>query len=145
MKLHWGHGIAISFILFIGFIGYYTIKIQTAPELEHSLVIENYYAEELNTEALLSSLKNGKPWGDIIQIEQLHKNILIFNLPKVQSIQLEGYRPSDKEADFMLVFKNVSDSIRLDRHYLLQGKWNIILKWQLESKEYRVEKELYIN
>ncbi len=48
MKINWGTGIIISFILFAGFIGYLAIRIQTHPDYEHDLVVKNYYEEELH-------------------------------------------------------------------------------------------------
>ena len=145
MKFHWGHGIILSFILFICFIGYYAIRIQTSPEQEHSLVIKNYYADELKTEALLTALKNGIPWRDSIQFEQDSNSLLFYNLPKNQAVSLNGYRASDATIDFKKNYSNLVDTIKLDRKVLVDGKWKFILEWEVHSKKYRVEKEIHFN
>jgi hypothetical protein len=145
MKFHWGHGIVFSFISFSCFIGYYAIKIQTAPELEHQLVVENYFAEELKTEALLKALQNGKPWRDSIQIRIDDNQILCSKLPRDQSIRLGGYRASNPQADFNLTFFSPKGSFTVDKKQLLKGKWKFTFEWEKDAQRYRVDKEIHLN
>ena len=47
MKFNWGTGVVIAFILFISFIMYFVISMNTDKSLDHDLVDENYYKQEL--------------------------------------------------------------------------------------------------
>ena len=47
MKLNWGTGIVIAFVGFISFIMYFVITMNTDKALDHDLVTEDYYKEEL--------------------------------------------------------------------------------------------------
>lgn len=143
MKINWGWGIVISFVLFIGFMGYFVFRIQTEKKLNHSLVNTAYYKEELKVEGHLTALINGKPWSDSLQLFKTSLGLSAKPLPLNQMIHIEGYRASDEKKDFefLTLLKNnpgvINDSL------LTKGKWKISFSWITDDVTYLIEKEIY--
>jgi hypothetical protein len=46
MKINWGTGIAIAIALFMAFILYFVIKVQSNSKYDNELVVEEYYKHD---------------------------------------------------------------------------------------------------
>ena len=60
MKFNWGTGIVLAFIAFISFIMYFVISMNTDKSLDHDLVNEDYYKQELEFQNDIDKEKNAK-------------------------------------------------------------------------------------
>ena len=60
MKINWGTGIVIAFVLFISFILFFVIKASTQKKYNYDLVSEEYYKDELNYQTDIDKLNNTK-------------------------------------------------------------------------------------
>ncbi len=143
MKINWAWAIVISFILFIGFIGYFVVRIETEAQLNHELVTEGYYKEELKMESHLTALHNGAVWHDSLVFSKSAHGITIESLPSGQKVLIEGYRASNKQKDFAFYSTINSNLCHIKDSLLLPGKWKISLSWNSNETAFRVEKEIY--
>ncbi len=142
MKFHWGIAIVVSFILFIGFMSYFVIQIETKDSLNHTLVTKEYYKQELKTEQHLTALKNGRQWIDSLQILISTEGVLLKKLPK-HTVLVEGYRPSNNLLDFSIEVPLTKENYLIPTSVLQRGRWNINVSWQQDNQPYRIEKQLY--
>lgn len=143
MKLNWGTGVVISFLMFAGFIGYFVYTIQTQSALQHHLVTESYYKEELKTEAHLRALRNGRLWKDSLHFIKTTRGLEIKPLPDSVLVTIKGYRSNDKAKDFEIEIKVESKTVWIPQSLLIPGQWKISLFWVMDGAEIGVEKPLY--
>ena len=47
MKIGWGTGIVIAFVLFIAFIMYFVVNMTVNKKYDHDFVTEDYYNKEI--------------------------------------------------------------------------------------------------
>lgn len=141
MKFSWGLVMLISFGLFICFMGYFVVKINTDPDLKHHLVTPNYYQEELKENQKNLALNNAKTWADNLKHKKDKKHLLLYPLPQNHWFRVMGYRPSDPEKDFLITAKSekAGDTIRLDPILFDQGVWKLTIQWEETGKAYRVD------
>ncbi len=77
MKINWGTGIVIAFVLFISFILYFIIKASTQDKYDFDLVSDSYYEDELNYQTDIDKLNNAKVLDLDIRIKKNKKGIEI--------------------------------------------------------------------
>ena len=58
MKINWGTGIVIAFALFMGFILFFIIKVQTNTKYDNEFVVNEYYKKELLAQQDLDKEQN---------------------------------------------------------------------------------------
>ena len=65
MKINWGTGIAIFYTLFASVLVMVVIK---SKQYDHSLVVDNYYEEDLHYQSHFDKLVNSQQAGMAVQI-----------------------------------------------------------------------------
>ena len=60
MKISWGTGIVLALAAFISFILFLVISMTTNKELDHDLVVEEYYQKELEFQEQLDNERNAR-------------------------------------------------------------------------------------
>lgn len=146
MKLNWGKSIFI-FILF--FLSICTIFIIFSLRQDNDLVTENYYNEGASYTTRLEVINRSQVYFDSINIMQREDHIS-FNLaetlkPHISELDLWFYRPSGKSSDFKTKLKATGDSLIMDKSGLKKGRYILKIKWVMNSLEYAVEKDIFIN
>ncbi|WP_250434410.1 FixH family protein [Hanstruepera flava] len=146
MKFNWGTGIVIAFVGFISFIMYFVINMNTNKELDHDLVTEDYYKQELEFQNDIDKEKNAKALAENINWKKTEDGIIIV-FP--QSLDVNGitgkvflYRPSNKQFDFERDISLSSHNLLIPDKRLLDGRWNIKVDWQYNGKSYLYKKEI---
>ena len=147
MKMNWGTGIVIAFILFIG------IVVTTGVYLMNQdvdLVSDDYYDKEIAYQqhidnvartAELSSEELILFDGSFITLK-LPLNILTKNVTG----EIYLYRPSDSKLDIKLPFSPDDNGIQIIPIEKLQkGFWRVQFSWQSDNKNYYSEKAIVIN
>ncbi len=138
-KLHWGHGIFIFFVFFIGALATALIASQ---RMDHSLVVDDYYAQDLayqkQYDKSLNSIKE-----DLITIEKNNKNInLSIKTDKPVSGEILFYRPNNQSKDFTKSFN--SNQFSLEYSNLDKGRWTIKVDWKIGDKSFYHEEDIII-
>ena len=148
IKLNWGFGIVLAFVSFIGFILYFVISMSTNENYDYDLVAKDYYKQELEFQNDIEALKNAKKLKENIKTERVKEGIKVifpkeFNVEKIKG-KVFLYRPSNKQLDFETPIKVSNSSYLLmpDKR-LLDGRWNIIVRWTYNEQSYLFKKEIF--
>ncbi|AOW20655.1 FixH family protein [Urechidicola croceus] len=144
MKINWGTGIVIAFLLFMSFILFFVIKSSTQDQYKYDLVSEEYYKDELKYQVEIDKLNNAKSLK--IEINKVDKGIEIkfpvnFNANNTDGL-VSFYRPSNKVLDFKLPLEIAKNRMLISDEKLVQGNWNISIDFENNSKEYLIKKTI---
>ena len=146
MKFSWISVMLLSFGLFICFIGYFVVKINTDPQLKYHMVIPNYYEEELKENQKNKANKNAFIWAKDMTHKMGDNSLTLYPLPENQLFKVTGYRPSDPTKDFYYEVKNKmgDNSIGLPNKNMEKGVWQLTLEWEDDNKDFRIKYKLNI-
>lgn len=146
MKINWGTGIVIAFVLFISFIMYFVVNMIVNDKYDHDLVTENYYQEELKHQEEIDKLKNAKVLEHNVSWEKTENGLEIKFPENLVANKITGkvflYRPSNQKLDSETTI-SLSDNIMLiPKQKLLDGRWNIIVDWQYNGVSYLYKQDI---
>ncbi|MEN8789442.1 MAG: FixH family protein [Flavobacteriaceae bacterium] len=146
MKFNWGTGIVLAFIGFIGFILYFVILASTGKNSDHHLVTEDYYQEELAYQKEIDAETNAKNVAQGFRTRKNEEGLLIEVPEELRLKDLKGtlslYRPSNKHLDFDLDISLSNSHLLIPDNRLLDGRWDIKLRWSEKDKNYLVKKSI---
>ncbi|MBT8288464.1 MAG: FixH family protein [Flavobacteriaceae bacterium] len=146
MKLNWGFGIVIAFVLFISFIMFFVIKMNTDEKYDHDLVTEEYYKEELQYQKTIDKEANAKALKINVKWEKSNDGLLIEFPSDLDYKKITGkvflYRPSNKQLDMEVQISLSNHYLLIPDKRLLDGRWNIFIDWQYNQTEYYYKAEI---
>lgn len=147
MRINWGTGIVIAFVLFISFILYFVLQMTFSSEYDGEMVQEDYYQEEYIFQEAIDAQQNGRALKQNIEIDK-GENAFYINFPQEFDYQdISGtiymYRPSDKRLDFKIPIQLESSSYVIPSEKLAKGKWEVTINWQHDETNYRYKKVVY--
>jgi len=144
MKFNWGHGIALFYIIFASILIYFVVK---STQYDHSLVVENYYEEDLKYQQHYEKLANSKALENDITINHDPKSENIkIKFPKEQGTvagTIHFYRPSDKSKDIKVKIEldqNFEQSLSVSK--LIPGLWKLKIDWQADGAAFYKEESV---
>ena len=150
MKINWGVGIVIAFGLFITFILYFVVMVQSDSKYDNDLVVEEYYKHDAKFGDEMARIQNvedlaQKPTINIVSngVEIVFPKIFV---PKNIRGKVSLYRPSNKKLDFQIPI-SLSDATTLliPIKSLVGGRWGVNMEWQYDGKSYLSKETIYIN
>lgn len=146
MKINWGTGIVIVIAAFISFIMYFVITMSTNNKYSYDLVTDNYYQQELQYQKQIEAEKNAKNLIENVKLKHSEFGLTV-NFPKDLDYKMINgkvflYRPSNKQLDFEILISISKPYLLVPEKRLLDGRWNIIVSWTYEKKDYLFKKEL---
>lgn len=140
MKINWGLGIVIAIVLFMSFILYFVLKVQSDTTYDHELVTEDYYKKELEFQNQLNKSQNTKDNGYEVKIQKTAEGIQLVFPDSLKKEFIKGkvslYRPSDQRLDFEYQISNSETDLLIPKKSLVGGRWDISVDWQYENKKY---------
>ena len=140
MKINWGTGIVIAFVLFIAFIMYFVINMNLNKKYDHDLVTEDYYQEELLHQNEIDKVDNAKKLKENVSWKKTDDGILISFPKDLDYTNIMGnvflYRPSNKKVDFEIPISLSDHYLLIPKTSLLNGRWNIKVDWKYNGKSY---------
>jgi len=146
MKFNWGTGVVLAFILFISFIMYFVISMNTNKKYNHDLVSEEYYQLELEYQNDINKEKNALTLFQNIQWKKSDNGLIIMFPKDIDFKEVTGkvflYRPSNKQLDFETAISLSDYNLLIPDKRLLDGRWNIKIDWQYKGKSYLYKKEI---
>lgn len=147
MKLNWGTGILIIYIIFVG-LSFWFISFAMSKDV--NLVTDDYYKKEIKYQEQIDKIKRTNNLSEKLKVKVQSESI-IFQFPSIfPSDKIEGnillYRPSNSYSDHSL-------SINLDKNneqsfsseHLLKGLWKIKVDWKVDSLTYFNEENIMVN
>ena len=150
MKINWGTAIVIAFGLFISFILYFVVKVQSDSKYDNDLVVEEYYKHDAKFGDEMERVQNAEDLVSKPVITILDEGVTITFPATLVSKNIKGivslYRPSNKKLDFEIPI-SLSDATTLliPKKSLAGGRWDINMEWQYEGKYYLTKETIYIN
>ena len=149
MKINWGTGIVIAFGLFMAFILYFVIEVQSNSKYDNDLVIEEYYKHDAQFGKEMQRTQNAQ---DLVAKPKvsltLDGAVITFPATFVPN-KIKGnvslYRPSNKKLDFVIPISISNSTLLIPKKSLVGGRWDINMEWQYEGKAYLTKETIYIN
>ena len=150
MKINWGTAIVIAFGLFISFILYFVVKVQSDSKYDNDLVVEEYYKHDAKFGDEMERVQNAEDLVSKPVITILDEGVTIVFPATLAPKNIKGkvslYRPSNKKLDFEIPI-SLSDATTLliPKKSLAGGRWDINMEWQYDGKSYLSKETIYIN
>ncbi|HEU4791003.1 MAG TPA: FixH family protein [Flavobacterium sp.] len=149
MKINWGTYIVIAFVLFISFIMYFVLKVQSDSKYNNELVVEEYYKHDVHFQDEMARIQNAHDLK-VKPIITVGTNgiTIVFPAdfaPKAIKGTVALYRPSDKKFDFQVPLSFTdSASLFIAKDKLIGGEWDINMEWKYNGTSYLTKQEIYI-
>lgn len=147
MKINWGKGIVIAIALFMGFILYFVIKVQSDSQYDNEMVTEQYYKKEKLVQGNIESIQNANNLTEKVVIDKTSAGVTV-NFPKdLDYSKIKGkvslYRPSNQKLDFEIPISLSGFDLLIPKKNLVGGLWGITVAWEYEGKSYLNKEEIY--
>lgn len=146
MKINWGTGIVVAFALFMTFILYFVIKVQSNSKYDNELVVEQYYQKDAHYGEDMVKFQNSKDLSEAPSIVVLEEGIKISFPETFAQNKILGkvslYRPSNKKLDFETPLSLSNNTLLIPKKVLVGGRWDITLDWNYEGKPYLTKEQL---
>jgi nitrogen fixation protein FixH len=146
MKLNWGTGIVLAFIGFISFIMFFVVRMNTDDRANHDLVTEEYYKQELSFQKEIDAEKEANALPTQLQLNRIEEGLQIIFPKEMDPTKIDGkvslYRPSNKHLDFDLPVSLSNAHLLIPDKRLLDGRWDITIRWTYDGKNYLVKKSM---
>ena len=149
INIGWGTSIVIAFAVFISFILFFVIKVQSDSKYDNELVVEEYYKKDALYGEDYIKMQNAQDLPEKPQITQRGDSIEIkfpaAFAPKNIQGKVSFYRPSNKKLDFQVPISLSKPSLLIPKLDLVGGRWDIFIDWEYQSKSYKMKETIYIN
>jgi hypothetical protein len=149
MKINWGTGIVMAFGLFMAFILYFVIEVQSNSKYDNDLVIEEYYKHDAQFGKEMQRTQNAQDLVEKPKVIVTQEGVLItfpsVFVPKKIKGTVSLYRPSNKKMDFEIPISISEPTLLIPKKSLVGGRWDINMEWQYEGKSYLTKETIYIN
>jgi nitrogen fixation protein FixH len=149
MRINWGTSIVIAFALFISFILYFVIKVQSNSKYDNELVVDEYYKKDAKFGAEMVRVQNAADLSEKPAITASNGQVTIvfpkiYNADKITG-KVSLYRPSNKKLDFEIPLSLTNSTLLIPKKSLVGGRWDITIDWQYDGKLYTTKEDLYLN
>ncbi|WP_432670115.1 FixH family protein [Flavobacterium sp. SM2513] len=149
IKIGWGTSIVIAIALFMSFILYFVIKVQSDSKYDNDLVVEEYYKKDALYGEDYIKMQNAADLVEKPMVIQTNDSVEIkfpssMNLQEIKGT-VSFYRPSNKKLDFQVPILLSKPSLLIPKTNLVGGRWDINLDWDYQSKTYKLKETIYIN
>ncbi|MFS4466781.1 FixH family protein [Maribacter sp. 2210JD10-5] len=140
MKLHWGTGIVLAFIGFIGFILFFVVRMSIETHSNHELVTADYYKKELEYQTEINAQNNASEKNAELWVTKVTDGLKIVFPKDMNPENIQGtvsfYRPSNKHLDFDLPVSLSNSYLLIPDKRLLDGRWDIAVAWEYNEEQY---------
>ncbi|AWG23627.1 cytochrome C oxidase Cbb3 [Flavobacterium faecale] len=150
MRINWGTGIVIAIALFMSFILYFVIKVQSNSKYDNELVVEEYYKHDSKYQTEINQLQSAQNLAHKPTFTTTEKGVLVAFPAEYEATKIKGkvslYRPSNKKFDFEIPisFSDSNPTLLIPKLNLVDGRWDITMEWQYDGKSYMSKETLYL-
>lgn len=137
MKISWGTGIVIAFVIFFGLLIW---AVTASFKADHHLVTKDYYEQELDYGSRIAEIKNVNNLGDAFSIKQTAEGVEVIFPDTWEDQEVQGdiilYKPDNMNLDFTepIDIKNHKQIIPISR--FSKGKWKIKINFKRHGTSY---------
>ena len=148
MKINWATGIVMAIVLFMSFILYFVVKVQSNHFYDSELVEEDYYKQEQFIDIDRQKTINANQLENPIKIERVAEGYNIVFPQNFDPKKINGkvflYRPSNQKLDSEIPISLTNDShLLIPNRLLVDGLWNIIIDFEYQGKQYLKKENIY--
>jgi hypothetical protein len=147
MKMNWGKGIVIAIALFMCFILYFVVKVQSDSQYDNEMVTEDYYRKEKLVQGNIESITNANNLKEKVTIVKTVEGLKISFPQALDYSKVKGkvslYRPSNQKLDFETSISLSGLDLLIPKKNLVDGHWDITIAWEYEGKSYLNKEEIY--
>lgn len=148
LRLNWGTYIVIAFALFITFILYFVVKVQSDSKYDNDLVVEEYYKHDIHYQEEMQRVQNANDLPNKPIVTLLENEVTITFPANFDPKKITGtaalYRASNKKLDFQIKLALTESVLHIPKTNLVGGNWDINMEWQYEGKSYLTKESIYI-
>lgn len=148
MKWNWGKGIVLAFLLFMGFVMSFVVRVQSDSKFDNELVVDEYYKADSRYSEEMAKLQNAVDLTEKPTIGQNEEGLLVRFPQSVDATKIKGtiscYRPSAGTLDFEIPIVLSGNTMLIPKKRLVGGRWEISLAWELDGKPYLIKKQMYL-
>ena len=148
MKFNWGTGIFLFYGIFVAGLFYQVLK---STHYDHSLVVDNYYEEDLAYQNRYEELANSAALKQKLDIRYLeNEEVVRLAFPKdLGAIKgtIHFYRANNKDQDFSVSVLPNDEQVMdiLDKAFPSAGRWTIEVSWEAAGKQFYDEQAVDIS
>lgn len=147
-RINWGTGLVIAIVLFMSFILYFVVKVQSNSKYDNELVVEEYYKHDARFQEEIDRVQNAQDLDHKPIITKTEEGIIIEFPQEFNANQITGtvslYRPSNKKLDFDTPISLSNPTLLIPKSKLVGGQWGINMEWEYEGKKYLTKESIYI-
>ena len=146
MKFNWGTGIFLFYTIFAGTLFFAVYK---STQYDHSLVVENYYEEDINYQNRYDQIQNSRSLeaGLVIKLNN-SENVIALDFPKDKtgiSGEILLYRANNKKLDQHIPIQlNAENKMLIPTQNIVSGRWKLEVEWETGGKSYFDKRTLFI-
>ncbi len=138
-NFNWGHGITLFYIVFVGIV---ITALVASFSVDHSLVVDEYYSEDLAYQSRYDKIENSLQNANI-DINTKGKDITIsFQGSTNVNGTIHFYRASDKSQDFKREISSAQEKFL--KAEMSSGKWSVKIDWKMDGKSFYKEEVIYL-
>ncbi|MBK6496670.1 MAG: FixH family protein [Saprospiraceae bacterium] len=147
MKFNWATGLTLFFILFIGTLVFVVYK---STQVHDSLVVENYYEEDINYQKHYDKRQNTADLSVKVLVDYNKSDQeILFTFPVDSLSSASGkillYNPYSEKSDVNYDIKtDANGSFKIPIKDVKSGRWKLKIDWITGSKSYYQEEEIII-
>ncbi|HMT52285.1 MAG TPA: FixH family protein [Saprospiraceae bacterium] len=147
MKFNWATGLTLFFILFIGTL---VFVVYQSTQVHDSLVVENYYEEDINYQKHYDKRQNTADLSVKVLVDYNKSNQeILFTFPVDSLSSASGkillYNPYSEKSDVNYDIKtDANGSFKIPIKDVKSGRWKLKIDWITGSKSYYQEEEIII-
>ncbi|MEL7118737.1 MAG: FixH family protein [Bacteroidota bacterium] len=145
MKINWGTGIAIFYVIFVLSLVYQVYK---STQYDVNLVAEDYYAKDLAYQQQYEKLVNAQELKEPITIEKDKESGLV-NLSFPEDLKeingnIHFFCPSDNKQDFIIPLQLHNHNQKVPTDGLKKGLWKVKVDFTAGTKGFFKESAIVI-
>ena len=148
-RINWGTGIVIAIALFMTFILYFVIKVQSNSKYDNELVVEEYYKHDAKFSDEMARVQNAHDLAQKPTFNKTSQGVTVIFPAAFTPNKIKGkvslYRPSMKNLDFEIPISMSNPTLLIPKSKLVGGRWDINMEWQYDGTEYLSKETIYIN
>mgnify|MGYP000391809356 CR=1 FL=1 len=143
IEFNWGTGIFIFYVLFASVLFF---SVYESTKVDHSLVVENYYEQDLAYQSQYDRLENSSKLAEPLRMKwQSAEKALLMSFPTdlagSATGQIAFYRPDDKSMDWQLPIEvDEAGEMNVQMAKLPVGRWKLKVYWEAAGTPYFAEK-----
>lgn len=141
MKINWGKGLVIFFVIFFIWIFSFVFF---AMRQNIDLVSDDYYQKGAKYTGQIEINKRSVPYQDSLQINSTESQVQIGLckelVSRADSLEVYFFKSSDKTKDLRFKFEKGDSLLAIDKSQLVHGRYQVFVTWSYLNQKYNVVK-----